>query len=161
MKRAIGQFLGYAPDVPSFQVFDKRGSPVAKEATVTLLKGGPIALNRPAVEALGEPPAIELLFDPDEQIIGIRGVAADVRHAYPLRNTASNTGQYLISGVAFTKFYDIKTDISRRYLGYMSGNVLCVDLTGPSSEIIVRRRNERDKSPRETRHGHLKDVRGY
>lgn len=124
-----------------FEVFNKRGAPVSKEPTVSVLRGGPIALNKAAVEAMGEPPAVELLFDREQQRIGIRGVSDQARHAYPLRNTASNTSQYLISGVAFTKFYDINTDVSRRYPAYMTGNMLTVDVRGPSVEIGHTRRN--------------------
>jgi hypothetical protein len=129
-----------------FEVFKKRGTPVIKEPTVTVQKNGSIALNRPAYGALGEPTAIELLFDREERIIGMRGVSRKTGHSYPVRNTESNPGQYLISGVAFTKYYEIKTDVSRRYPAHVNEDgILCVDLKGPVTEITGNRNGHSSK----------------
>jgi hypothetical protein len=76
---------------------------------------------------LGEPEAVELLFDRTEQLIGLRGMSAQVPHAYPLRTQAASSS-VLVSGRAFARHYGISTDAARRYPASMMGDVLVVDV---------------------------------
>jgi hypothetical protein len=114
--------------MPPFEVFMRRVSPVPRDAALTIYPGGVFSINRAACTALGEPEAVELLFDRAEQLIGLRGVAARVPHAYPLR-TQSSSSSVLVSGRAFTRHYGISTDVARRYPARMVADVLAVDLT--------------------------------
>src|SRR6266508_5021599 len=104
-------------------------APMVKQPFVTIQKRGTISLNAAAHAMLGSPEAVELLYDPHEKIIGLRPVAKESEHAYPLRAQAGKAvGPYLVSGTAFTKYYKIDTQVSRRWVGHVDNGVLCVDL---------------------------------
>ena len=113
--------------MPTFEVFMGRASPTPREAALAIYPRGLFSVNRAACRALGDPEAVELLFDRTEQLIGLRGVPAQVPHAYPLRTQASSSS-VLVSGRAFTRHYQIRTDVARRYPATMIGDVLAVDL---------------------------------
>ena len=78
---------------------------------VTLNSRGVILLNKAAYECIGSPGAVELLFDEDEGVIGLK--PKDLRHqnAFPLKykGTSSKKYQYrIISASPFCKHFDIK-----------------------------------------------------
>jgi hypothetical protein len=125
---------------PNFQVFRKRMSAALKKPAVTIQKAGGISFNAAAYEALGRPEAIELLFDPETRIMGARPVAPSETHSYPVRppSTKRDPG-FIISGKAFTAFYDIPTDVARRRLAYLQDGILCVDLNEPGVEVTSNR----------------------
>jgi hypothetical protein len=99
-----------------------------------------ISLNRAAYHAIGEPSYIEMLYDPDEKIVGVRPVKEKLPHAYPVRvqgRAASHT--YLLAGLAFMKYYGILPDVSVRYMAEMYGDVLGVDLKKKGLEVTSNR----------------------
>jgi hypothetical protein len=110
-----------------FEVFMGRTSPTPREAALTIYPRGLFSVSRAACKALGDPEAVELLFDRTERLIGLRGVSAQVPHAYPLRTQAASSS-VLVSGRAFTRHYGISTDVARRYSATMIGDVLAVDV---------------------------------
>ncbi|MFF0575262.1 hypothetical protein [Streptosporangium saharense] len=126
--------------MPNFETFTRRMVPLAKQPSVTIQKRGTMSLNAAAYAALGEPEAVELLYDRDERIVGFRAAPRGAEHAYPLR---AQTGTYIVSGTAFTKYYRIDTTISRRWVGYLDEDVLCVDLGQPGTEVTSNRNGNR------------------
>jgi hypothetical protein len=116
-----------AEQLPSFEVFMGRVAPVPRDAALTIYPRGVFSINRAACNALGEPAAVELLFDRTEQLIGLRGVSVQVPHAYPLRSQSASSS-VLVSGRAFTRHFGISTDVARRYSAKMIGDVLAVDV---------------------------------
>lgn len=129
--------------MPDFEVFTRRMVPMTKQPSVTIQKRGLISLNRSAQVALGEPEAIELLYDRDQQIVGIRPVDAKEPHAYPLRTQGGKTdGTYLIAGTAFKKYHGISTETSRRFVAEVQDGVLCIDLKTDGA-IVTSNRNSR------------------
>ena len=136
--------------MPQFETFKKRMVPLKKAPFVTIQKRGTRSFNAAAHAALGNPEAVELLYDPSEKIIGVRAVAPEVEHAYPLRSPSQKDQSFILSGRAFTRYYDIPTDISTRYPAYLDGDILCIDLkqegtvvtsnrsgTGRSTRVVV------------------------
>jgi hypothetical protein len=109
--------------MPDFEVFMGRASPILRDAALTIYPRGLVSLNRAGCKALGEPEAVELLFDRTERLIGLRGVSAQVPHAYPLRTQAASSS-VLVSGRAFARHFGISTDVARRYPAKMIGDVL-------------------------------------
>jgi len=113
--------------MPNWEAFTRRATPVVSGPLVTIQKRGTISLNRAAHELLGAPPAVELLFDVDEHVIGFRPVDPGVHHAYPVRKQPSSFS-YLVAGQAFAKYYGIPIGETRRYTAAMIGDVLAIDL---------------------------------
>jgi len=128
-----------------FEVFDKRMAPLAKAPSVTIQKKGIFSINRAAHNLIGAPDTVELLFDREAKIIAMK--PSDEPHAYAIRpQTASGTGQVILSASAFTQYYNIDTEVSRRYKPYEQDGMLCIDLQGPSVEVIGNRSKQEDDS---------------
>lgn len=126
--------------MPNFETFTKRMAPLAKKPYVTIQKRGTISLNAAAHAALGEPEAVELLYDRDERIVGLRAVSREAEHAYALRPQAGKSvGPYIVSGTAFAKYYKIDTSVSRRWVAQLEGDILCIDLKEAGTEVTSNR----------------------
>jgi hypothetical protein len=136
--------------MPHFEVFRKRMVPLVKTPYVTIQKRGTMSFNKAAHAALGAPKAVELLFDPDERIVGVRGVDPSEPHAYAVRDQAHRETTFVISGTAFTGYYGIPTEISRRWSAYMDDGVLCIDLKQPGTEVTSNRNGHRKESEAES-----------
>ena len=130
--------------MPTFEVFTARTTVRSTEPLVTVHKRGTISLNSSAWSAIGEPTAVELLYDPEHRVIGLRPAGPDAEHAYPVRSS-SGTGRppYLVSAIAFTKFYKISTEHSLRWHATVEQNVLCVQLNSPATMVTSNRAGSR------------------
>lgn len=131
--------------VPTFETFRKRMVPLTKAPYVTIQRRGTMSFNKSAYAALGSPEAVELLYDRDEQIIGVRPVDRSVEHAYPIRPSGggkADPGSWMVSGRAFVQYYDIDTELSRRYPVSMDGDVLCIALK-EGGTVVTSNRNGR------------------
>jgi hypothetical protein len=94
----------------NFEVFTGRNKPASnKTMRVSLNKRGAISFNHAAFVGMGEPKAVELLYDKETKAIGVRASTEEARHAYPVRSQG-NSKSYLIGAVAFTQYYDIKPE---------------------------------------------------
>lgn len=125
--------------MPQFETFTKRMSPRVREPYVTVQKKGTMSINRASFELMGEPDAVELLFDPSERVMGMRKVDPTAPHAYPLRSSGAKQTSFLLSGMAFAKYYGIDTTVARRYVAVFADEVLQVDLNGEFTEVISNR----------------------
>lgn len=125
----------------NFEVFDKRLAPLTRTPSVTIQKRGLMSLNRAAYALLGEPKLVELLYDRDERVIGLRPVDEDTPHGYPLRaqSNKQDTGPLMLAGTAFTQHYDIDTSTSRRWVPTLQEGVLCIDLKQEGVEATSNR----------------------
>jgi hypothetical protein len=126
--------------MPNFEVFKKRMTRPSEQPVVTIQKRGVFSINKAAHTAIGSPKAVELLYDPEERIVGIRGVDETVKHAYPLRTTQKTRDTtFMASGLAFTKYYGIATETTTRWDAYVEDDILCVDLKRGGTEIVGNR----------------------
>lgn len=123
-----------------FEVFTKRMIPLSKDPSVTIQKKGIISMNASAYAGLGEPKFVELLYDAERRIVGIRGLDQEVDHAYPIRKSGANDGSILVSGIAFANHYEIPTEVATRRKAHFEEGVLCVDLNDPGIEVKGNRR---------------------
>ena len=121
-----------------FELFTKRMVPLTKAPYVTIQKRGIMSLNKSAWVALGEPEAVEFLYDADEKIIGLRGVLPTIEHAYPIRGVKTD-GPWVVSGTAFAKYFDIETDVSRRYAVKFDNDIMCIDLKEGGTVVTSNR----------------------
>ena len=126
--------------MPKFEVFTRRMTPSSNAPSVTIQKRGTISLNKASFDALGKPDAIELLYDRTARIVGLRPAEPGTPQAYPLRPGAGvGHGPYVVSAIAFTKFYEIPTDKSLRWQAQLVEGVLCVELDSIATEVTSNR----------------------
>lgn len=134
-----------------FIVYEKGSSPAPTVPSATVQKRGLISLNRAAMDMLRgdsseDPEGVELLWDPDRKVIGIRGVPLDSPNAYPLRAQGNKSkGPFLIAGTMFTRFIELDTSGARRWTPSSEEGILCIDLNSPSAKVASRRRPAQDQ----------------
>lgn len=113
-----------------FETFTRQRR-TGRQPFVTIQKKGVISLNGAAFEALDSPDAVELLYDTDARLVGLRKVDSSVPHAYQVRAPVENHATYLISGAAFMSYYEIDNSRSVRRPARLDGDLLIVDLNDP------------------------------
>jgi hypothetical protein len=118
-----------------FEVFDRKAATASKNPMISIQKQGSFSLNRAAYKLLGEPEHVELLYDPEEKLIGFREVSDNSPRAYPVRPQGESAATLMIAGQAFTKYYGIDTSLARRYSVEMVDNILVLDLKGESTVV--------------------------
>ncbi|MDP9115721.1 MAG: hypothetical protein M3O28_00330 [Actinomycetota bacterium] len=135
--------------MPNFETFRRALLPLKSEPFVTIQKRGTMSLNLSAFVALDSPVSVELLYDRGKEIVGIRVADPRADNAYHVRTT-SPSGPFVVSAMAFTKFYDLDIAVTRRWPAYLDNGVLCVDLTKDglpvTSNRARRRRDDEDAS---------------
>lgn len=94
-------------------------------------------LNIEARHLLGDPEFVELLFDRDRDVIGVRASSGDSDSAYKLSGVRD--AFWTISLISFLKFYEIEITESRRRVATLENDILCVDLREPG--IVVDRKS--------------------
>lgn len=130
-----------------FEEFDKRSAAASKSPFVTLQKRGPLSLNKAAYELLGAPEAVTLLYDREEQLIGLNPADQGNPRAFPLRPQGERASNFLIAGQAFTQYYGIDTSTARRYGVDLRDGVLIVDLKSENTEVTGPRARSREREP--------------
>jgi hypothetical protein len=128
----------------NFQRFDKQGARLVKTPELTIQAKGTMSMNAAAFNLLGEPVAIEFLYDSDAKVIGLRSVPPEDPHAYPVRgvggkkpNGAPNS--FIVAGTAFLSFYGIPYGTPVRREVRVVDDVLIVDLNDPGRSAISNR----------------------
>jgi hypothetical protein len=120
-------------------------------------KKGLIALNRSAYALIGDPEAVELLWDADRKVIGVRAAELVNPNAYPARPQSSNTtkGPVLVAGTKFTQFIGMDTSRAMRWVPTVEDNILCIDISKPgqlaSSNRTAKADSEKTSSASVTR----------
>lgn len=124
-----------------FEVFQKTSAPLAKVPNVTLQKTGILSINRAAMALIGTPPQVELLWDSARQVIGLRPTDPENPNAYPARpqNAKEGKGPILVAAATFAQYYKIETGVSRRWVPFVEGDVLCIDLNQPGQVVTSNR----------------------
>jgi hypothetical protein len=118
-----------------FETFKRNRMPSTGEPAVTIQKRGALSLNTAAYEALGSPKHVALLYDRDEQLMGMRKVNATTPHAYVVRGVGNNQATHVVSGKAFLSYYEIPRDVARRWTAKVEDDVLVIDLKQPGFEV--------------------------
>ena len=122
-----------------FEVFNRQRPPLHREPYVTIQRRGTMSLNAAAHEALGSPEAVELLFDRQERLMGMRKISPKAEHAYAVRPSGKKASSFLVAGMAFSQYYDIPRDVARRWPAELRDGVLIVDLKSPATEVTSNR----------------------
>jgi hypothetical protein len=124
-----------------FEVFKKGSAPVPKVPAVTVQRRGLISLNRAAYDLIGAPEAVELLWDAERSLIGIRATELTNPNAYPARQQTAKSGRgpILIAGTLFTQFIGLDTAVAFRWVPTMEDEILCVDVSKPGQQATSNR----------------------
>jgi hypothetical protein len=108
--------------VPNFVEFSRQSARSSRDDPMfTLQRRGLISLNEAAFKALGEPASVVFLYDADEGIVALRKVPRSYANGYHVRKQA-NARSYLVAAQGFTSFYDLKTDMPKRFTGHDYGD---------------------------------------
>lgn len=122
-----------------FETFMRQRLRPGQEPLITIQRKGVLSLNRAAYEALDFPETVELLYDREARLIGLRKVDSSTEHAYTVRGMGKRAGTWLVSGTAFTNYYEIDTSAPRRHTARTEGDMLVVDLNQPGTEVTSNR----------------------
>jgi hypothetical protein len=134
--------------MPRFEVFSREAARSREEPMFTLQARGLLSLNSAVFRALGEPGAVELLYDAAERIIALRGVDKGDPNAYAVRKQ-SGTQSYLVATRGFLSFHGIKPVMAQRFLAHDYGEgVWGLALT--EGRAVTNRRGAADLPPART-----------
>jgi hypothetical protein len=102
---------------------------------VSITKQGQISLNRRAWEALEQPKTVDLLYDREAAIIGIRPATSD-ETAMRVHIPKNPAGSYVISGAGFLRYFGVEHAKAARYPARLDDDpqlptqILVIDLRG-------------------------------
>lgn len=112
------------------------------DSSATLQPSGKVSLSEQAAGNMGRsagvaiPEAIELYFDRERQVVGMRAVPRGTAHSYAARKQ-KHGATVVFAAQSFFNHYEIDLGgVSRRFPAYMEEDILCVDLNG-TSEVIT------------------------
>jgi len=128
-----------------FEEFDKRAAAASKSPFVTIQRRGLFSLNRAAIELMGNPEAVVLLYDREEKLIGFRPAPLTDPRALPVRSQGKNASTFMVAGQAFAKYYDLDTSVAQRYAVEMRGDILVLDLKARSVDVTGPRASSRSR----------------
>lgn len=127
-----------------FEIYKKGSAPVATVPAVTVQKRGLISLNRTAYALIGNPEAVELLWDADRKVIGLRASELTNPNAYPARpqSLGSDKGPILVAGNMFTQYIGMDTSRAVRWIPTVEDEILCIDIGKPGQLANSNRRGK-------------------
>jgi hypothetical protein len=112
----------------NFVVFQKRMVRLDQKPFVTIQKTGIFSLNQTAVQALGQPAAVELLYDYEERVVGLRSVEPNTEHAFAVTPVSKGSNNFIVSGKSFVRHIGLDTSNAVRRTAYLEDAILCIDL---------------------------------
>lgn len=118
-----------------FEVFNKRAAMSSKIPMVTIQKDGEFSMNKAAFDAIGEPEAVELLYDSEEELIAFRPAPAEKPLAFPVKPQGRNSPGRQVAGKAFARYYELDVSVARRYSVRVQDGMLVVDLKSDSAVV--------------------------
>lgn len=125
-------------NLEDFEEFDGYHRKSCDIPTITITVKGVFTVNKPAMELIGCPQGVTLLFNREKRIIGLRA-KADQEGKYSKVKIASKN--YMVFARSFCNVYDIDTSVARRYNATLQGGMLLIDLNKESSVATGPRRS--------------------
>jgi hypothetical protein len=115
----------------AFEVFHNKFGRTGSQLTVTITARGHLTLSRGALNALGDPDLVDLLFDRAERLIGIR--RSENPDAYHVSKARS------VNCKAFARAFEIDTKQARRRPAQIEGGMLVVDVKSSGTVVDSNR----------------------
>jgi hypothetical protein len=109
-----------------YELFVLKNSPFGMGLQVTLRKNT-VGFNHAVYKALGEPTAIQLLYNRERRSVGIRAAAPDAPGAFRVQKQEHSLS-YMTSASSFMSYYGIQHDAPHRYPAEQHGDMITVDL---------------------------------
>lgn len=100
--------------MPNWETFTVSGGRGVYEKRVSLSPRGVLTLNQPTFDELGEPEVVELLFDRDAQLIGLKPSTPEIKFAAKVRKQGGNKS-YLVNARPFCYHYKIGPEQTLRF----------------------------------------------
>jgi len=133
-------------------------------SSVTLQPSSKVTLSEQAAGDMARPlgmtlpEAVELYFDRDERIVGIRAVPRGTPHSFAARKQ-KHGATVVFTALSFFTHYGIDLgSVSRRFPAYMKDDILCLDLNGTSEVITGPRTLQRTQHTQATTDGDQSEL---
>jgi hypothetical protein len=120
----------------NFERFEEKPRvPNGNEPHVSIFSYGKIYLNRRAIEMLGEPDAVALLFDSKQQVIGIEAVPPSRSYAFRLNKKDKRSLGSTIAATSFFNHHKIRPSetLAFRNPALNEDGILILDL----NEVVI------------------------
>jgi hypothetical protein len=108
-----------------FKRYERRSRPIGTDPVVGIQRRGTISFNAAAFSLLGGQKGkdlyVELLFDEEHQVVGIRSVEPGGRHSYPVRKQP-RAESFLVTGKGFLAYNNVPIGEARQYRAKDLGN---------------------------------------
>ena len=123
----------------AFEVYQKGSAPVPTVPVVTIQKGGNISINRAAHLLMGSPEAVELLWDGDRKMIGLRPSELSNTNAYPSKSqSGSDKGPFIVNATLFSQYIKLDVAQARRWtVHYDDANRLLIVPVGEPGQVAT------------------------
>lgn len=126
--------------MPNFETFTRTNLKPAANPTLTIDVRGNLRLNGAAVDALGTPTQVDLLWDAHARIVGVRPTTdPDGPTAFRLGKTHSIDGTRIIAAAVFTDHVGLNVAGGQRWTAYVDDGILCADLSRPGTPSTSNR----------------------
>lgn len=125
--------------MPNWEKFTITGGRGVYEKRVSLSPRGVFTLNQPTFDEMGEPEAVEFLYDRAQNLIGLAPANKEIPHAYTVRKQKTNKS-YLIGARPFCYHYKITIEQTVRFRDVkFDEGVLILDLK--NTEPVEKRKD--------------------
>jgi hypothetical protein len=123
--------------LPNFEMYRRPDPPRDDTPTVTISRTS-LHMNRHALDLLGRPGTVELLCDPKALIVGIRPAPGGEEATTFKVHTTRDGGGGRVDARGFADRYNLPVETPRRWLAYLDGGVLCVNVRDASESMQVQ-----------------------
>lgn len=119
-------------DAPQFEVFTLVGPVKEAGPALTIRSDGRLSMNAAALDALGQPIYVELLYDKARQVLGVRKASATVAHARRVGAEKSAPGRGYVGLKALLAHFKMVGGRAKQGTTKQYGDVLAVELVVPA-----------------------------
>ncbi len=126
-----------------YELFDRTKAVYGRSPNVTIQARGIFSINQSAYRRLGEPRFVHLMYDVENRLIGVQPTD-DEERGHKVRVADQPGASAVVSGTAFTKYYDIDTTRSLRWEPIFEDGMLVIDLKVPGRPIGGKKRRDEE-----------------